>query len=203
MLDTFDSLESMVESRCFVEHGLVVQKTASVDWGVVRIALEATRKEFFDVVERLRGGDTRALSTLGSMAGSVAAARDAEALAWLRAALLWLTSEVEAETVGDLGLVDAVLGGAERELDASRAQAMRSTDRRILKEGVLRLLRESDRRWRPGEIAAACGTELSQVSRVLRSLQASGDVTAVDSPGLEAPGDERAIWYVANRRTED
>ena len=180
-----------------------VRRGSSFIEGVVRIALEATRKEFFDVVERLRGGDTRALSTLGSMAGSVAVARDAEALAWLRAALLWLTSEVETDTVADLGLVDAVLGGAERELDASRAHAKRSTDRRTLNERVPRLLRESDRRWRPGEIAAACGTELSQVSRVLRSLRATGDATVVNSPGLEAPGDGRAVRYVANRRTED
>ena len=165
--------------------------------------LEATRKEFPDVVQRLRGGDTQAMATLGSIAGSVAAARDAEALAWLRAALHNLISEGETETVGDLGVVDAVLGGAERELDASRARAMRSSERQTLKERVLRRLRESDERWRPSEIANACGSELSQVSRVLRYLRASGDVTVVDSPGPEAPGDGRAVWYLASRRTVD
>ena len=66
--------------------------------------LEATRKEFSDVPGGLRSGDTRAESTLGSIAGSVAAARDAEALAWLLAALHRLAGEGETEATGDLGL---------------------------------------------------------------------------------------------------
>ena len=151
------------------------------------------RDRFGLVADGVVAGSELSWRNLELLVGGVAAERDAGDVAWMRLGL----SRLMADDLSPDGrrrvlALDAVLEGAEHQLDAVRARQRREEDRRTVRERVMEALAETGP-LRPRDLAERCDADVYQVSRALRDLRDTSHVEVVPAPAGET--DRRGVWY--------